>query len=287
VGDALFRGFPVSGADSPGAVADGDSEEAIQPAGRRFALFAVPTDAPPDPEIRVFAEDLAGNAAAARWPAVVQERALPSAQVTLPRDFLDTKVRKLARAADVPETDPAEAFREINTTLRRANELRIREIIAKSQATPLWRGAFAQLANSKVTSRFAEHRTYFVNAKPVSEATHFGYDLASTTAASITAANTGRVVFAGEIGIYGNCVLIDHGLGLSSLYGHLSRVDVAKGDRVEKGQGLGLSGETGLAGGDHLHFAMLVGATYVDPLEWWDPEWVRTHIDVRLVRLAP
>jgi murein DD-endopeptidase MepM/ murein hydrolase activator NlpD len=287
VGDALFRGFPISGADAAGAAADTQPEGTVRPAGRRFALFAVPTDAPPDPEVLVFAEDAAGNASAARWPAVVQEWVVPSAQVTLPQKFLDTQVRRIARAENIPGTDLAQVFHEINTALRRANEARIREIVTESEQKPLWRGAFAQLTNSKVTSRFAERRVYFVGGKAVSEATHFGYDLASTAAAEITAANAGRVAFAGELGIYGNAVLIDHGLGLSSLYGHLSRIDVAEAERVEKGRRLGLSGATGLAGGDHLHFALLVGETYVDPLEWWDREWVRTHIEVRLVRLAP
>jgi murein DD-endopeptidase MepM/ murein hydrolase activator NlpD len=133
-----------------------------------------------------------------------------------------------------------------------------------------------------VTSRFAEHRSYFVDGEKNSEAIHFGYDLASTAAASITAANSGRIVYADDLGIYGNCVVIDHGFGLATLYGHLSRIDVGEGDEVAKGDALGLSGATGLAGGDHLHFAILVGGTYVDPLEWWDPAWVRTHIEARL-----
>ena len=98
----------------------------------------------------------------------------------------------------------------------------------------------------------------------------------------MTAANSGRVAFEGDLGIYGNCVLVDHGLGVTSLYGHLSRLDVAAGDRVSRGQTLGLSGDTGLAGGDHLHFAILVGGTYVDPLEWWDAKWVQTHVDARV-----
>jgi murein DD-endopeptidase MepM/ murein hydrolase activator NlpD len=133
-----------------------------------------------------------------------------------------------------------------------------------------------------VTSRFAERRTYFVGGKKVSNATHFGYDLASTSAAPIAAAAAGRVVYADELGIYGNCVLVDHGLGLGTLYGHLSRIDVAPGDTVERGEALGLSGSTGLAGGDHLHFAILVGGAYVDPLEWWDPKWVRENVEARL-----
>ncbi len=95
------------------------------------------------------------------------------------------------------------------------------------------------------------------------------------------------MAFAGELGIYGDCVILDHGLGVASLYGHLSRLDVAAGDRVEQGQPLGLSGATGLAGGDHLHFAILVGGTYVDPLEWWDPKWVKDNVDARLAPSSP
>jgi murein DD-endopeptidase MepM/ murein hydrolase activator NlpD len=265
VGDAFFRGFP-----------DPDS------ANRRVALYAIPADAPPEPAVRVVAEDEAGNVATARWAVVVKERALPDANVTLPRSFLDQTVRDLADANGLDASDPSAAFREINTTLRRMNEEQIRKLTAQSAPKQLWDGPFEQLVNSKVTSRFAEHRSYFVDGAKNSEAVHFGYDLASTAAAPIAAANAGRVVYADDLGIYGNCVLIDHGLGLATLYGHLSRVDVNAGDEVAKGETLGLSGATGLAGGDHLHFAILVGDTYVDPLEWWDPEWVRTHVAARL-----
>ena len=105
--------------------------------------------------------------------------------------------------------------------------------------------------------------------------------------APITAANAGRVIFADTLGIYGNSVVLDHGLGVSSLYAHLSRIDVREGDLLEKDQRLGLSGASGLAGGDHLHFAVLVSGTYVDPKEWWDPKWVREHIEARLTAQGP
>jgi murein DD-endopeptidase MepM/ murein hydrolase activator NlpD len=131
-------------------------------------------------------------------------------------------------------------------------------------------------------SQFAELRSYRLAGQPVSRARHYGFDLASTAHAPITAAAPGRVVFAQDLGIYGRCILIDHGLGLSSLYAHLSEIGVVPGDDVESGTVLGLSGATGLAGGDHLHFAVLVGETYVNPLEWWDPKWVRSHINIRL-----
>jgi murein DD-endopeptidase MepM/ murein hydrolase activator NlpD len=71
-------------------------------------------------------------------------------------------------------------------------------------------------------------------------------------------------------------------MGITSLYGHLSRIDVKEGEDVAQGQTLGLSGQTGLAGGDHLHFAILVGDTYVDPVEWWDAKWVQSHVEAQL-----
>jgi hypothetical protein len=267
VGDTFFPGYPLG--------------------ERRVAFYAVPTDAPRDPPIRVVAEDAAGNVGRARWPVVVNERELPHADVRLPASFLDSVVPRLAAAEGIDASDATAAFQRINTEVRAENEARIRNALKDSAAERLWQGAFEQLPNSQVTSRFAEKRRYFVGGKPVSEATHFGYDLASTQAAPVTAANAGRVVFAGELGIYGNCVLLDHGLGVGSLYGHLSRVDVEPGQEVARGETLGLSGATGLAGGDHLHFAILVGGVYVDPLEWWDPSWVQANVEARLAASGP
>jgi murein DD-endopeptidase MepM/ murein hydrolase activator NlpD len=272
VADVFFRGYPAPGTN-------GDTA-----ATRRVALYAVPTDAPPNPKIEVIAEDRAGNLGRAAWPVVVKERVLPVANITLPKRFLDVKTRNLADAENIPydDAEPARAFDQINTELRARNEELIRSITAKSASEPSFTGAFGQLSNSKVTSRFAEQRSYFVDGKKVSQATHFGYDLASTAGAPIEASGTGRVVYADSLGIYGNCVILDHGLGLFTLYAHLSRIDVAVDDLVEKDQSLGSSGSTGLAGGDHLHFAVILSNTYVDPIEWWDPFWVKTHIEARI-----
>lgn len=266
VGESFFRGYPAPGGDP----------------SRRVALFAVPTDTPPNPTVEVIAEDMAGNVGRGAWAVVVRDRVLPVANVTLPQSFLDNKVRSLAETENVNGDDLVAAFDQINTSIRGSNEVRIQHIVEKSAESPLWTGAFAQMANSKVTSRFAEQRSYFVDGQKVSQATHFGYDLASTSGAPIEASNAGHVVFADWLGIYGNCVIVDHGLGLFTLYAHLSRFAVSEGDDVTMHQTLGSSGATGLAGGDHLHFAVIVGGAYVDPLEWWDADWVRTHIESRL-----
>ena len=169
------------------------------------------------------------------------------------------------------------SFQEINTRIRRENEQKIRTVVAETAQGPLFTEAFEQMPDSQVRSAFAERRSYMLDGQQVSESIHYGYDLASLAGAPIPASNAGRVLFADELGIYGNCVILDHGLGLNTLYGHLSHIDVRVGDSVEKGQTLGQSGQTGLAGGDHLHFAMLLRGVYVDPVEWWDPKWVREH----------
>lgn len=269
VGEARFVGFPFPG-----------SGDALP--GRRLAFFAVPRNTPSDARVRVIAEDRAGNRRAAGWATRIQDRKFEEVRIKLPPDFLEQKVPELARELGVDEADPVAAFQRINSEVRAANEESIAEIVARSGPEKLWEGAFLQLPNSRVTSRFAEERTYLVEGREVSKAIHYGYDLASLSHAAIVAANRGRVLFAGDLGIYGQTVILDHGGGLTSLYGHLSDIDVAEGDLLEKGEELGRSGTTGLAGGDHLHFAIQVGGVYVDPLEWWDGKWVREHVEAKL-----
>jgi len=265
VGEAFYRSYPYQ--------------------GRRAAFYALPFGTTSGPE--VVAVDGAGNEASARWPVNVKERPQPTGPVNLPARFLTETVPNLARSGGISAADPVAAFQEINTRMRADNEKRIREVAARSAGERLWQGPFEQWANSQVMSRFAEQRTYFIDGKDVSKATHYGYDLATTEAANVPAANAGRVLHAGDLGIYGNCVIVDHGLGLVSLYGHLSRIDVKEGDAVARGGVLGRSGRTGLAGGDHLHFAILLGDTYVDPVEWWDEKWIREKIDANLAPPPP
>ena len=102
----------------------------------------------------------------------------------------------------------------------------------------------------------------------------------------VAAAAAGTIVNASWLGIYGNCVIIDHGMGVQSLYGHLSSFDVKLDDSVTKGQTIGRSGMTGLAGGDHLHFTMLVGGRPVNPVEWWDSHWIQDRVERKLQELS-
>src|SRR5690606_34580774 len=173
--------------------------------------------------------------------------------------------------------DPSDllaSYLAINGDLRRINNAMIAALAEESAPELLWSGPFKQLVNTAVEAGFADQRTYVYDGRDVDHQVHLGFDLASTAAAPVLAANSGRVIHAGWLGIYGNAVILDHGMGLQSLYAHMSSLDVAVGDMVETDQRLGRTGATGLAGGDHLHFTMLLGGHATTPIAWWCSQWL-------------
>jgi murein DD-endopeptidase MepM/ murein hydrolase activator NlpD len=179
-------------------------------------------------------------------------------------------------------TTPLEIFLKANRDQRQQDRKLISDYGRKSSPVPLWEGTFLRMPNTAPLGGFAQSRTYIYQGKEVDRQTHLGFDLASLAQAAVPAANRGKVVFAGDFGIYGQCIIIDHGLGLQTLYGHLSRINVKPGDNVEKGQIIGNTGATGMAGGDHLHFEMIVSGQAVNPIEWWDPHWIKNNITGKL-----
>ena len=196
--------------------------------------------------------------------------------------FLQNKVVPLLTDAAAREGAPKDVFVAVNRRLRKENEDRITAITKKVTPSILWKDAFAQLSNSKVEANFADKRTYTYKSEPIDTAYHLGYDLSVTKNTPVEAANSGTVAFTGDLGIYGNTVILDHGLGLFTLYGHLSSVDVKAGDSVGRRQVLGKTGETGLAAGDHLHFGVYLDGVAVLPVEWWDQKWIDDNIKPKL-----
>jgi len=197
----------------------------------------------------------------------------------LKEEFLARKLPELLpdRGA-VPPAQYPQAFLAVNRDQRRAAEQMKRQLATRTQVKPLWEGAFVQPRNTQVFSNFAETRAYRYAGREIDTQVHMGYDLASLKQSPVPAANSGTVVFAGPLTIYGNAVVLDHGLGLQTLYAHLSSLAVKDGDAVKKGQELGRTGSTGLAIGDHLHYEVLIHGISVTPLEWWDGKWIRDHI---------
>ena len=175
-----------------------------------------------------------------------------------------------------------ERYVRINNEVRISNEKTLLEIGKNTSPTMLWSGAFKRLPGSASKASFGDQRTYMHNGTKIDEQTHMGQDLASVAHAPIPAANDGKVVFAEPLGIFGNLVVIDHGLGLQSLYSHMSEIQTNVGATVKKGDIIGLTGTTGLAGGDHLHFGILMHGIQVQPLDWLDPKWIKNTITDRL-----
>jgi murein DD-endopeptidase MepM/ murein hydrolase activator NlpD len=279
VGDIEYPGFPATGAGVEGA------DPAL-----KVAFFALLYDQPLNTPIVAFARDEAGNQAKATFVDNVFEKPFKKSRIEIDDKFINRVVPDIIEHSPelkmtAPPQDSPEmlaAFLRINGELRKINADEIAAMAAKTSPSRLWEGPFTQMGNSKVEASFADHRTYIYKGKEVDQQTHLGFDLAVTEHVPVLAANSGIILNASWLGIYGNCVIIDHGLGVQSLYGHMMSFDVKVGDKITRGQLLGRSDSTGLAGGDHVHFTMLVGGRMVNPVEWWDPHWMTDRVDRKL-----
>jgi murein DD-endopeptidase MepM/ murein hydrolase activator NlpD len=247
-----------------------------------IVLFAHPYNAPPEARPMLVATDKAGNSREMRLAYELKNVKYKKSTIALNDSFLQNKIVPLIEDMAAKQGSPKEQFIAVNKTLRKANEDKITEVTKQASPQMLWKDAFAQLSNSKVEANFADYRTYTYKGEPADNAYHLGYDLSVTKNYPIEASNAGKIAFAGPLGIYGNAVIIDHGLGLFTLYGHMSAIDVKVGDSVTKRQILGKTGETGLAAGDHLHFGIYLAGLPVLPVEWWDQKWIDDNITPKL-----
>lgn len=266
VGRYNFRSFPLPGRP-----------------GQRFSMFAYAWDLPPDITPLVYARNSAGTEATAHF----WFKLFPKKFRT--RDFPidDALMEKLVNSVDptgqlVPGPDLVSRFLKINGEMRAKNNQQLSELRFKTEEKILWNGPF--LHWGKEEADFADARNYIYHGKQIDHQVHLGFDLSDVANGPVQAANDGRVVYASDLGIYGNCIVLDHGYALQSIYGHLKEIDVKIGDMVKKGQKMGIAGQTGLAGGVHVHFSMQIDGVEVNPREWWDEHWIRDRI---LSKLAP
>ncbi|MFP4257811.1 MAG: M23 family metallopeptidase [Desulfovermiculus sp.] len=253
-----------------------------QSEGFYVGFFSFPYSLKPDQgQLLVVATDQAGNKNKAGFHHYINQARFNESNLPVTDSFLQKVIVNFQD--QFPEQDTLlDVFLKVNQEMRQENRKRLREIGRDTAPSPLWSGRFLRQPNASREAQFGTHRKYVYQGEVIDEQTHLGVDLASTARAEVPAANSGRVVFADWLGIYGQVVIIDHGLGLQSLYAHLSQMSVQVGDTVEKGQIIGRTGVTGLAGGDHLHFEMLVSGLSVNPREWWDENWIANNIRPKL-----
>ena len=283
VGDLAYPGFPASGAN------DVEGVHITDPA-LKLAFFALRYDQDLNTPIHLYARDEAGNTGRGDFDYRPFPKPFKHSTIPLDDTFLNRVVPAILEATDEirPQGDTLQKFLAINGELRRKNTEKIASFAKQTAAALLWAGiVFHPYTNSAVEAAFADQRTYLYQGKEVDKQVHLGFDLASVVNAPLLAANKGKVVYAAPLGIYGNCVIIDHGMGVQSLYGHLSSIGVQVGQMVEKEQEIGRMGRTGLAQGDHLHFTMLVNGQMVNPVEWWDAHWIQDRILRKLHEVAP
>jgi len=289
-GDRFFSGFKARDLDA--AFAD---DETLY-----FSLFPVPIDFDPDNErLTVYAEDRVGNSNSSGFNYQVRKTSFPSPAMTLSQRFLDRKLPELlpgflrmnqeatphSHHSSEPE-DLIHDFRLVNEDFRYLLEEKLQRIFKDSVNKRLWSGPFSRMRGAQQMAGFGEHRHYSFEGKDAGRSFHMGVDLASIANSPVHAANEGRVVFADDLGIYGKTVIIDHGFSLHTLYGHLSSILVVEGDEVSRDSEIGKSGETGMAGGDHLHFEVRLHGVPVSPITWWDGNWIRDHVDNKIRQVA-
>jgi len=265
VGDQTYRAWPMPGG-KPGL----------------FSLYAFAWNMPADTVPLVYATNGAGNDVASALTVIFPKKEQPK-YTTHDLQVSDAFMQKVVNELDPNGTgDMVTRFVKINSEMRRANNKTLSELRLKTANKFLWSQPFIRQPHSQAEATFADVRNYIYHGQKIDQQVHLGYDLAVTQHVGVEASNDGKVVYAAPLGIYGNCIVVDHGYGLQTIYGHLSRIDVHEGDTVKQGQVMGLSGMTGMAGGDHIHFAMQLDGVQIDPKEWWDEHWIKDHIAKRV-----
>ncbi|MDZ7642159.1 MAG: M23 family metallopeptidase [Desulfurivibrio sp.] len=248
--------------------------------GEYVAYIGLPYDTTELEETLVIAEDQAGNRGRSGFRINLRKANWQHDKLTIPDSFLRSKLPEFGTHYPELAGSSLEQYLYVNRQVRQLNNQKIKEVCRDSHPERLWEGGFLRMARSSRRSDFADQRTYFYDGRQIDEQVHLGVDLASVRQAEIQAANHGIVAFADYLGIYGKTVIVDHGQGVFSLYAHLSQLASEVGQEVERGEKLGNSGATGMAGGDHLHFSMLINGVFVDPVEWWDRDWVDSQLTV-------
>jgi hypothetical protein len=265
VGDQTFRAWPMPGG-KPGM----------------FSLYAFAWNMPLDTAPMVYAGNGTHTDVTSPLVVIFPKKEQPR-YTTHDLQLSDAFVQKVVNELDPNGSgDMITRFVKINNDMRKANNKTLSDLRLKTADKFLWSRPFIRQPHSQAEANFADLRNYIYQGKKVDQQVHLGYDLAVTQNIGVQASNDGKVVYAAPLGIYGNCIVVDHGYGLQTIYGHLSRIDVHEGDMVKQGQVMGLSGQTGMAGGDHIHFAMQLDGVQIDPKEWWDPHWIQDHIAKRV-----
>ncbi|MFH1490523.1 MAG: M23 family metallopeptidase [Pseudomonadota bacterium] len=270
VDDRFFPGYPSEMTDGKGLY---------------VCYFGIAHDAGPKPAIALWAKDRAGNSTKSSFYTHVRKTQFRKEKINLSERFLQRVLPYFSFYGLDPQSSEIDRYLKINRDLRVENNRTFLKMVEKTSPRKLWDGPWLRLKNAASMAGFGARRSYNYKGEKVDEQDHLGIDLASLANSPVQAANSGRVLFADRNGIYGMTVVLDHGQGLFSVYGHLSKIEAPLDKDVSKGELIAYTGETGLAGGDHLHFGVMVNGLFVNPIEWWDSHWIEDNITRKLALL--
>ena len=267
VNDLLFPGMPYTN----------DPKKEIH-----ICYFAFPYHAKKDTPLYLWAKDRADNETRKPFFHHIRQSRFRKDTIRISDRLMEGMISSFPSHIFKAGSSIVEKYLFLNQDLREENHRFLLELCQSSTEERLWDGPWLRMKNAATMASFGDERDYYYKGKLLDKAVHLGVDLASLARSPIRASNTGRVVFAQDLGIYGNTVVIDHGQGLCTLYGHLNTIEVSVDQLVTKGETIGASGTTGLATGDHLHFGFLVHGVPVNPIEWWDGHWIRDNVERKL-----
>lgn len=243
-----------------------------------ISYFALPYSATGLDKSFVVARDMAGNETTLPFSVIFKNKQFRQDKIDVGDGFLEKKIPEFMQYYPEMQGEMVDKYLFTNNEVRQLNNSKISELCNSPHPQRLWEGRFQRMAGS-TRAGFADHRTYYYHTKPIDKQVHLGIDIASTRQADVKAAEKGIVIYTDYLGIYGNMVMLDHGQGVFSLYSHMSQINVSVGDTVEQDVVIGSTGTTGMAGGDHLHFSMLINGVFVTPKEWWDQHWIDVTIE--------
>ena len=251
-----------------------------------LALYPMPASFDDSKEqMRVIARDNLGNSASGSFNYRIKQRRWSSYRAALSSQrgqAIKDELASYAAREKLAYKDSADLVTDLKSLLKilaLSDEGFIGTALSETSSKRSWKEAFLTPVSATPTNSAGDQRIVYLDDKELVRGTSAGVRFPVSKRTPVVASNTGTVVFIGTLGLLGNTIVIDHGFGLATVYGHLSNVGVQRGASVQRGQEIGSTGNTGFAQSEEVYFETRVHGVPVSPNEWWDQSWVTDHID--------
>jgi murein DD-endopeptidase MepM/ murein hydrolase activator NlpD len=228
-------------------------------------------------------EDKAGNKIKRKIPFYYRKVKYKTSKINISDKFIERVDRRVLETMNIEiPNNNKDIFLVVNNKVRKINEKSIYDasnIVLEDKVDEFKILPFKAMRGAAKQADYGDIRQYFYKNQKIDEKIHKGLDLASYRHSKIYNSNKGSVIYKKYTGIYGNTLLIYHGLGLVSGYSHTSNIRVNMDDIVDRNQVVAITGNTGAVFGDHLHLGIFIQGIAVNPIEWMDRYWIKVNIE--------